>query len=244
MTQISCIYNLSHGRDDVKTAEQRGSIWHFGRGSPLKLTSSTFGRIYIWNHVKRNPSLTQALGETELCLSVFEVVKPTLTALYEKSAHTLLQTIWMLIGLSAVHFCDAATFIPIARELWLASLNEYKGPESERPLPAVTLHPPLQDNHETKESVAVSEGALLHVWNLYCTVRAMSEPPDCYWKVGKDKCSLRTVLPLLAGCRIGGKSPQRVSIDSTANLLLFCESCMQCSNRLELRRYGEWLYAA
>lgn len=194
--------------------------------------------------MKRNPSLTQAFGETELCLSVFEVVKPTLTALYEKSAHTILQTIWMLIGLSAVHFCDAVTFIPIAGELWLASVNEYKEPESECPLPSVTLQPPLQDNHERQKIVAASEGGLLHTWNLYCTVRAMSEPPDRCWKVEKDKCSLRTVLPLLAGCRMGGKSPQRVSIDSTANLLLFCESCRQCSNRLELRRYGEWLYAA
>lgn len=197
MTQISCIYNLSHGRDDVKTAEQRGSIWHFGRGSPLKLTSSTFGRIYIWNHVKRNPSLTQALGETELCLSVFEVVKPTLTALYEKSAHTLLQTIWMLIGLSAVHFCDAATFIPIARELWLASLNEYKGPESERPLPAVTLHPPLQDNHETKECsckwrrASACMKSILHsqsdVWTARLLLKSGKRqmlPEDCVATVG------------------------------------------------------------
>lgn len=48
----------------------------------------------------------------------------------------------------------------------------------------------------------------LSACDLYCAVRVMSELSACCWKVEKDKCSLKTVLPLLAGCSsIRGKSP-------------------------------------
>lgn len=40
------------------------------------------------------------------------------------------------------------------------------------------------------------------------------------------------------------KPTPRVSIDSTAKLVLFCESRRQCSNRLEHKRYVAWCYAA
>lgn len=102
----------------------------------------------------------------------------------------------MLIGVPAVHFCDAVTSIPSVGE-----------PKSECPLPSVSFHPPLQDNYVRQKIIVASEWGLHCILYIYCAVRVMSEPSDCCWKVETDKCSLRNVLPLLAGCSIREKSP-------------------------------------
>lgn len=78
----------------------------------------------------------------------------------------------------------------------------------------------------------------LGVYDKCCTVRVMSETSDCYREVDNNNCSLKTQLPLLAGCT-REKSTPRVSIRNTVNVLLFCEPCWQCSTRLDLKRCTE-----
>lgn len=151
----------------------------------------------------------------------------------------------MLIGLSPqqrVHSCDAVTESVITQ------------PWSECPLPSVSLHPPLQDNHvrqkwdnsfwQVKEGPAWEPRRIRYVRYSQrdaCTARLLL-------KSGK-----RQTLPEDRVATVGWmqqrqhqreKPTPRASIDSAANLLLFCESCRQCSNRLELKRYVAWRYAA
>lgn len=129
--------------------------------------------MHFWI-LRHKPSVT-AQQVKPSCTSL-KHQSPTLTALYEKSVYTILQTIssCMLIGLSPrqrVQSCDAGTSIPSATELWLVWVSD---------CPARAWLPPshLSLSIHLSRTIMLDKSGIIHFgkWR-----RATLESPRCIW---------------------------------------------------------------